>query len=315
MWKCYGHCNGIKSLVYALDYSFKKKVLRHKLLLRKIFDFKMYLDLADPGISKTLALFGKRELEHRYILQSELEQGMTVWDIGANIGYYPLMEAALVGAQGKVYAIEPSLLNYEILQKNVRLNHTDGMIETFNLAMSNKNGEAEFFLSDLSNLNTLHPKLYREGGKSKNLSGKSIMVKTSDVLSFLENKRHIDLVRMDIEGHEVEVFESIIQVVINKDFSAKILFETHFPKYDDVYHNMRTQLRKLFELGYFPKYMASNDEKKTKFRKKGYLPVTRIRTDGVVRGVYHGVKKKDAIEFICDLGGVRTVLLERIKEK
>lgn len=69
----------------------------------------------------------------------------------------------------------------------------------------------------------------------------------------LQNKRHIDLVRLDIEEHAVDVFESIKKLAENKDFAAGILFETHFPKNDDTHHNMRKQLERLCELGYFPK--------------------------------------------------------------
>lgn len=314
MWKCYGPWEGIRSFVYFFNYYFNKRILHSKVLTRSIFEYKMYLDLNDTGISKTLALFGKRELEHRYILQKELQKGMTVLDIGANIGYYPLMEAVLVGSEGKVYAVEPSPRNYELLRENVILNRYNNIIETFNIAISNKEGEATFFLSDLSNLNTFHPELFRgKHSLSQRLSGKTIVVKTADIEKFVRDKRRIDLVRMDIEGHEVEVFESIISATLNNNFSAKILFETHFPKYDDNHHNMRVKLRKLFEVGYFPKYMASTDEKRARFKNKGYYPDKVIRTDGVERGIYRNIKKDDAIEFICDTGGVRTVFLERDK--
>jgi hypothetical protein len=37
-----------------------------------------------------------------------------------------------------------------------------------------------------------------------------------------------------------------------------------------------------------------------------------IRTDGYWRGIYYGVTNNDAIEFICDVGFVRAVLLERM---
>ena len=96
-----------------------------------------------------------------------------------------------------------------------------------------------------------------------------------------------------------------------KDFAAGILFETHFPKYDDAQHNMRIQLEYLFRLGYCAKWMASTDERKARFKEKGYVPEVVIKTDAVERGLYKNVRDDDAIEFICDLGGVRTVLLVR----
>lgn len=310
--KCYGIRDSFGVFPSAANYLFHKYILQRKVIERRVYDYRMYLDLYDRGISKTLALVGKRELEHRYILEKELARGMTVMDIGANIGYYVLMESRIIGKTGKVYAIEPSPSNCELLRKNVHLNDCNGIVEIFQAAVSNKTGEAEFFLSDLSNLNTFHPKLFRGSGKSKNVSGESIMVKTIDIAGFIQDKQRIDLVRMDIEGHEVEVFESIIKAVKERKFSAKILFETHFNKYDDTHHNMRKQLIELFETGYTPKIMASSDETKAKFMQKGYLPDKIIKTDFVERGIYSNVKKDDAISFICDIGGVRTVLLEKV---
>ena len=69
----------------------------------------------------------------------------------------------------------------------------------------------------------------------------------------LQNMRRTILLRMDIEEHAVDVFESIKKSAEDKDFAAGILFETHFPKNDDTHHNMRKQLERLCELGYFPK--------------------------------------------------------------
>ena len=124
LWRCYGPVTGVESLIYAGVYYLKKHILKRALLSRSIHDYRMYLNLNDPGISKTLAIVGKRELEHVYILKNELREGMTVWDIGANIGYYVLMEAKYVGSTGKVYAVEPSPSNYELLKKNLESSYT-----------------------------------------------------------------------------------------------------------------------------------------------------------------------------------------------
>lgn len=306
----YGFFHGLQSSYYALWYFFVRDVLKRALFCRPIFDYEMYIDTRDPGISKTLAIFGQRELEHRAILKDVLKSGMTVWDLGANIGYYAIMEAMLVGPTGKVYAVEPSPSNVALLKRNIALNHCEERIDVFPIGISNRTGEAEFHLSAMSNVNTFHPTT-RSGERAAHLTGKTLMVPIMDVSNFIRGKRPVDLVRMDIEGHEVEVFESIIRAIDEQGFSAKILFETHFPKYDNATHNMRVQLRALFDRGYFPKIIASTDERKAKFYEHGYTPRQRIRTDGVVRGMYYDITADDALTFICDLGGVRTVLLER----
>ncbi|MBI4135746.1 FkbM family methyltransferase [Candidatus Uhrbacteria bacterium] len=306
----YGFGQGVKSGYHALRYFIARDVFKKPFFRRPIFNYEMYIDLKDPGISKELAIFGQRELEHRYILRELLKPNMTVWDLGANIGYYAIMEAKFVGKQGKVYAAEPSPSNVEFLRKNIVLNRCESIVEVSPVGISNRNGEAEFFLSEMSNVNTFHP-LTNSGERAAHLTGKAIMVPIMDVPTFIKGKRLVDLVRMDIEGHEVEVFESIARAVKEQNFSASILFETHFPKYDDASHNMRAQLSALFSLGYTPAIIASTDERKAKFREYGYVPERLIKTDGVVRGLYKNVSKDVALKFICDFGGVRTVLLER----
>ena len=308
----YGFFHGIKSGYYALRYFFVRDILKKPFFCRQIFDYKLCLDTRDPGISKELAIFGQREMEHRMILKEILKPSMTIWDLGANIGYYAIMEAKIIGPQGKVYAVEPSPSNVELLKKNVALNRREDVVEISAVGISNRNGQAEFFLSEMSNVNTFHPTT-REGARAAHLTGKAITVPIMDVPTFIAGKRPVDLVRMDIEGHEVEVFESIIRAIDSQNFSARILFETHFPKYDDAAHNMREKLQGLFMRGYVPKIIASTDERKARFREYGYIPERLVKTDGAVRGMYYNVKPEDAVRFICDLGGVRTVLLERIR--
>ena len=82
----------------------------------------MYLDPRDKGISRTLLLFGERELDHRIILKKVLSKNMKVFDIGANIGYYVLMESSIIGEKGKIIAVEPLPKNMQLLKKNLDLN-------------------------------------------------------------------------------------------------------------------------------------------------------------------------------------------------
>jgi len=90
---------------------------------RKIFNYKMYLNPRDKGISRTLLLFGERELDHKIILEKVLKKNMKIFDIGANIGFYVLMESKLIGDNGKIVAVEPVPENLELLKKNLELNN------------------------------------------------------------------------------------------------------------------------------------------------------------------------------------------------
>ena len=81
------------------------------------------------------------------IVQREINEGDVVLDIGANIGYYTLLAARLVGPTGQVIAFEPDQTNFALLRKNVEANGYRNVV-LVNKAVSDHNGTAELFLND-----------------------------------------------------------------------------------------------------------------------------------------------------------------------
>ena len=77
---------------------------------------KMFLD---PKDSLRLSIFGVYEPFETDLVQHEVGEGDVVLDIGANIGYYTLIFARIVGEGGKVFAFEPDPDNFALLKKNV----------------------------------------------------------------------------------------------------------------------------------------------------------------------------------------------------
>ena len=49
----------------------------------------------------------------------ELKQDMICLDLGSNIGYYAVIESNIIGQSGKIFAIEPSPVNFPILKINL----------------------------------------------------------------------------------------------------------------------------------------------------------------------------------------------------
>jgi FkbM family methyltransferase len=272
---------------------------------KRIYDYRMLLDLEDRGISRTLLLFGKRELEHKEMLERVLKPGMNVLDIGANIGYYALMELRLIGPTGRLVAVEPSPSNVELLQRNLALNGYTG-IEVHQAAISDQPGVKPFFLSEMSNLNTFHD----NGTGLLHLSGKTVDVRTATVPEIM-NGRALDLIRMDVEGHEVEVINGLLPAIERGETSPMIIFETHLSRYG-ADHDIEAPLRRLFALGYKVRLAGSSSERGTRvIEARGYKGGAPIRSDGVVRRLFQDIAADDAIDLICREGGIRTVLLGR----
>jgi FkbM family methyltransferase len=218
---------------------FKKK---QGVIIKNIEGSRMYLDIRDKGVSRELVLMGIREELFTRTLQDTLQEGDCVLCIGANIGYYSLMEARLVGPRGKVYAIEPVPHNMKLLEDSIRLNNY-GNIETFQLAMGQSDSMAKLYLSDHPNWSSFYPprKVRRK-----------IDIEVTSVDSFLKGKRLPDLIRMDVEGYEYEIIigmsgllASGIPLRLFVEFHPDIMGRPRTAAFLDILKQHRFQLKKL----------------------------------------------------------------------
>lgn len=136
-----------------------------------------------------------------------------IFDIGANTGIYSLI-AKTINKDCKVFAFEPQPNIYNSLNKNNILNQFDIICEP--IALSNTNGVASFFNYGASAFETNSTagslnKQHRPHNQS------SIEVNCLTLESYIINKNipKIDLMKIDVETHEVEVIEGM------KDFLEK----------------------------------------------------------------------------------------------
>ena len=290
------------------------------LIKKKVFNYKMFLDPGDKGISRTLLLFGERELDHKIILEKVLKKNMKIFDIGANIGYYVLMETKIVGDKGKIVAIEPVPLNMKLLKKNLELNNNK-ITKTIQVALSSynkKNSSKEsFVLSSHSNLGRLIRKNEININKKKIIENlnkekkKIIKINTMNIKELIQKTFLPDFIRMDIEGKETDILDELASLKLKK--YPIICFETHTSQYkkNQGKRNMEKTLRKIFQRGYKTKYASTSYEKGSiQLKKLGYKPYySNIKTDDVTREIYKDLKKQDVIDLICYQGGLRTILM------
>jgi FkbM family methyltransferase len=292
---------------YFLKYFLKKRYVN-----KKILDFKLTLDTNDIGLSKELYIWNDREQQLRFILKELLADGMTVLDVGGNIGYYPIMEATLIGASGRVHVLEPYPPNYTLLLRNIALNAFEGKIIAHPLAANHKEGIAQFHISEASNLCTMHP-TNRDGSKIDDLTGKVIEVSTIDLSKFIQKNNLgniIDIVRMDTEGAEVNILSGLVSAIQEKLFTGIIIFEVHTNKYHQK-NDINSVMRELFQLGYYPSFVTSDDESKTTLNKEGYTPKRTIQVSNKKsRGIYTNIDKETVIRHLADTGDIRDVVLE-----
>jgi FkbM family methyltransferase len=151
---------------------------------------------------------GRNEMPVQEWIASKLRPGMTFYDVGANIGFFSLLAAKVVGEAGHVIAFEPVQENADAIRRNADLNGFETII-VVDVAVSKSTGEAELVLAE-------HP-----GGaalKSATTPPDAthcITVKTATLDSLVRRSDYPppDVVKIDVEGAEMSVLEGMRGVV------------------------------------------------------------------------------------------------------
>lgn len=140
-------------------------------------------------------------------------------DIGSNIGDLTLAAASVVGPEGKVYSFEAHPRTYRFLVANVALNGCINVV-AFNLALGDK--EAEILLVDVGRSDD-------QNRVSEN--GRGISTKMTRLDDVLISERHIQLLKIDVEGYEKFVLDGASRML---DTTSCVYFESwesHFRRY------------------------------------------------------------------------------------
>lgn len=276
------------------------KVIRKRFVQVSVFNYEMRLDLGTPGLSRVLFVYRKRELLDTYVIQQEVYGNMNVLEVGANIGYYALMEASQLDS-GKIFALEPDPRNISLLKENIALNNFQNKIEVFPIAASNKTEQKEFHLGRRTNVSSF-------------VSGHAItdtVTVNCIALDTLDGIRTIDFIRMDVEGYECKVLQGLTSLLHDKRKSLQIFIEVHYSAYNETDLNFKQQLQELFALGFKARYIISAKRSSRYFEERNYTPVHTATETRYTRNLYKDVSNEDTTYFF-ERGIIRSLLLARV---
>lgn len=148
-------------------------------------------------------LSGKYEPEKTECLASIVKEGMIAIDVGAHVGYYSLIMAKGVGPSGKVYSFEPRDLNRGFLKKHIRVNGVEN-VTVFSKCVGDREGKVSF--ETRTGTGTGH--LSEEGDVTVEMTTLDGAIKEGLLQA-------PDLLKIDVEGAEVQVLRGATETIRN----------------------------------------------------------------------------------------------------
>lgn len=153
----------------------------------------LFCDAADAAVTPGL-LSGAYEAHLTAIFERYCAPGMTVVDVGANLGYYSLLASKLVGPTGRVVALEPNSENCRLLLSSLRLHPIDN-VELIPVAADVGTGWAYYSTHVGSNGGLIEAKDL--------LAHPGVVVPTFALDNIVEGP--VGFLKMDVEGAEGRV--------------------------------------------------------------------------------------------------------------
>jgi FkbM family methyltransferase len=149
--------------------------------------------------------------------RDQAQPGMTVIDVGANVGVYTFSAAQRVGATGRVLAVEPFSGCVECLAETRRVNQLD-WVTVCRGAASDRDGTAHLALYSASEMNQVMTEV-----DASAIATEAVPCFTLDTLVKQESLQRVDLLKIDAEGHELQVLKGSDRLL--KTYAPIILYE------------------------------------------------------------------------------------------
>jgi FkbM family methyltransferase len=153
---------------------------RYELHLGEMIDLALYLHQFEPDV--------------RAAIRRITKPGMTVLDIGANIGAHTLLFSSLAGRTGRVVAFEPTDFAYDKLRRNLALN-PNLRVELVHMALADRtisHQQVDFRASWQTN-----------GGRGNGIS--TVDMIRLDEWAPAHDLTRVDVIKLDVDGYEYPV--------------------------------------------------------------------------------------------------------------
>jgi FkbM family methyltransferase len=161
----------------------------------------------------------------------------TVFDIGANTGLYTVI-GGKHAEHSSFYSFEPHPANFNRLQKNVELNDLKN-VTLVQKAIGDKDSYIDFYVPKTEGIIDTSSALkdFSETTYGGTISWKPVKVAQTSLDNFvaLNSIHQLDLIKIDVEGYEVVVFEGARKTI--EKFKPVIICEIFLSEEKRIYFN------------------------------------------------------------------------------
>lgn len=148
---------------------------------------------------KALHLVREVFVKKVYAKHFPFDTNATIIDVGAHYGYFSLFAAKNTKTKSTIYAFEPSIDNFNIMQENVSNNNISNIV-TFHQAVYGETG-----FSNLTKFNHQNNSLYAQYLNTDNSETEEVTCITLNDIIDNQNISHIHFLKLDCEASEYEI--------------------------------------------------------------------------------------------------------------
>lgn len=195
-------------------------------LCRVLGRYKAYVDTTDIGLSSHLMLDGYWEMWVTEALYDLVRPGMVVADIGANVGYFTLLMAELVGPTGRVHGFEPNPRLVELVDKSLRVNGFSQWASIHWIALGDQNDQSVTLV--VPPLTPMNAYILPFGADAPSEGVAVPMAR----LDSREDWQAIELAKIDVEGAE-QLIWSGLQGLLDSGRLRTVVLEFNPHRYID----------------------------------------------------------------------------------
>ncbi|RME13711.1 MAG: FkbM family methyltransferase [Bacteroidetes bacterium] len=200
--------------------------LKETCIVPTVYDFRIVLPSARNFEIEEIYYLGFYEAGTIKVIEGLLQEGGVFIDIGGSVGLMSLYGAKILQNKGKVWTFEPMPNMYEAILKSIEINRLNN-ITAFNVALGDADGLLPIYTKRAC------PSLIPGDNETPAFS---VPVKVLDSLVQESGLKNIRLVKIDVEGFEMNVLKGCQHLLSSADAPALCIeYESHYAN-KEVFH-------------------------------------------------------------------------------